>query len=345
MSSLNQPTSAPVNEAGADGQSNKRSPVRVIADVDTGVDDALALTFLVRDPGVDLAAVTCVAGNANVDQVVQNTLDVLELAGAGSTPVGRGAERPLINEARTAHGFHGANGIADLELPRSPHSASELPALELLRRTIEESEVPVTLLALAPLTNIALFVRAYPHTARKLERIVFMGGSVGMGNATAVAEFNAWHDPEALSVVLEAGVPVTMYGLDVFYTATLPSEDYLPLLSSADAGVRLVGELLRHSGSKESSDPRLKGGATLGDAGAACLVARPETAVLQKFPVSVELAGGCRGKTIVDQRSHEGESELHGTTVRNSLINVAMSIDRDAMQRLFMSTVQAGCPA
>ncbi|WP_146362689.1 nucleoside hydrolase [Arthrobacter yangruifuii] len=336
--------------------SSASSPQRripVIADVDTGVDDALALTFLARSPRIDLRAVTCVAGNTDVDQVLRNTLDVLDLAGRPDVPVARGAERPLINEPRNAHAFHGANGIGGLQLPASSTPASPLAAVELLHRTIEESPEPVTLLGIGPLTNLAVFLRAYPLTARKLKRIVFMGGSAGIGNATSHAEFNAWHDPEALAVVLDSGVPVTMYGLDVFMLATLDAPQYLKLEASSDPGARLVGELLasgartRAAGGVIGAEPLPRVSAndgtldpmTIGDAGAACLIAAPETVVLEDYPVRVELAGHSRGQTLVDRRLIAGEDTAHGLLAPAPVISVAMALDHPAMVRTFLETV------
>ncbi|WP_104161577.1 nucleoside hydrolase [Arthrobacter sp. ZGTC212] len=317
---------------------NAAVPAAVIADVDTGMDDALALVFLARDPRIDLLAVTCVAGNTDVDQVVRNTLDVLHAAGAGSVPVARGAERPLLNEPRNAHAFHGTNGLGGLELPRSPHSPAAMAAIELLHRTVEDSPVPVTLLALGPLTNVALFLRAYPATARKLDRIVFMGGSAGIGNATSHAEFNAWHDPEALAMVIHSGIPTVMYGLDVFVQATLEPAQYLPLARSNDDGVRLVGDILTVGG--------LRGGGTdskpvtIGDAGAACLVAVPQTVELLRYPVRVELSGHSRGQTLVDRRLQPGESEHHGDAGPVPVIEVALGLDHPLMVQAFLDTVQ-----
>ena len=317
---------------------NAAVPSAVIVDVDTGMDDALALLFLARDPRIHLLAVTCVAGNTDVDQVVRNTLNVLHAAGAGSLPVARGAERPLINEPRNAHAFHGANGLGGLELPPSPHAPAAVAAVELLHRTIEDSPVPVTLLALGPLTNVAVFLRAYPATARKLERIVFMGGSAGIGNATSHAEFNAWHDPEALAMVLHSGIPTVMYGLDVFVQATLEPAQYLPLARSQDDGVRLAGDLLTVGG--------LRGGAaepqpvTIGDAGAACLIAVPQTVELLRYPVRVELSGHSRGQTLVDRRLQPGESEHHGEAGPVPVIEVALGLNHRLMTETFLNTVQ-----
>ncbi|GMA91488.1 nucleoside hydrolase [Homoserinibacter gongjuensis] len=191
-------------------------PIPVILDVDTGVDDALALLFAAAHPELDLIGVSCVAGNAPLLQVVENTLRVLALAGATDVPVAAGAHRPLIESPRDASHVHGADGLAGVELPPAVRTAESDGAVAFLRRRILASPEPVTLVALAPQTNLALLLRTHPEVTANIGRIVFMGGSASVGNATALAEFNVWHDPEAASIVLGSGVPLFMYGLDVF---------------------------------------------------------------------------------------------------------------------------------
>ncbi len=197
------------------------NPVPVILDVDTGIDDALALLLAAKSPALDLLAVSCVSGNAGVDQVVRNTLKVLDAAGATDVSVARGADRPLLEPARDARHVHGEDGMGDLGWPDSERAPVDMHAIELMRLTLESAPRPVTLVPLAPMTNVALLLRAYPHVADNIERIVFMGGAAAIGNATAAAEFNVWHDPEAAGIVLTSGLPVTMYGLDVFYEVTI----------------------------------------------------------------------------------------------------------------------------
>ena len=143
--------------------------IPVILDVDTGVDDALALLFAARHPDLDLRAVSCVAGNVDVDQVVINTTRVLAAAGASDVPVGRGADRPLLDPARAARHVHGEDGLGDLSWPEPGPSTPTTqvgPALDLLRTTLLEASEPVTLVTLAPLTNLALLLRAYPGGVR-----------------------------------------------------------------------------------------------------------------------------------------------------------------------------------
>ncbi|MYZ09506.1 nucleoside hydrolase, partial [Streptomyces sp. SID2999] len=229
--------------------------VPVIIDCDTGVDDALALLLAVRHPGLDLRAVTCVAGNTDVDGVVHNTLTVLEQAGAPDIPVARGAERPLLEPARSARHVHGSDGMGDLGLPAPTRAPAAVDAVTLLRREILASPRPVTLIPTAPLTNIALLLRTHPEVTRNIERIVFMGGAVGVGNATPVAEFNVWHDPEAAAILLGADVPITMYGLDVFTRVVVPGTEVRRLRASAEPGAKLAGDLLSHRPSAPGSTP------------------------------------------------------------------------------------------
>ncbi|MFF4588278.1 nucleoside hydrolase [Streptomyces sp. NPDC001388] len=315
-------------------------PIPVIIDCDTGVDDALALLLAVRHPGLDLRAVTCVAGNTGVDGVVRNTLTVLEAAGAGDVPVARGAARPLIEPARSAT-VHGLDGMGDLDgLPAPVRTAVDVDAVTLLRREILASPRPVTLIPTAPLTNIALLLRTHPEVTRNIERIVFMGGAVAVGNATAVAEFNVWHDPEAAAILLSAEVPVTMYGLDVFRRVVVPGADVRRLRASAEPGTRLAGELLAHRPSAPESDgDELAGG--LGDAGAVCAVVDPAGIATRLLHVEVSLAPGpARGQTIVDRRPRPGESEVHGGARAPQLVDVALDVDVERYVKLYLETVE-----
>ncbi|MBZ9639354.1 nucleoside hydrolase [Streptomyces sp. PSKA30] len=312
-------------------------PIPVIIDCDTGIDDALALLFAVRHPGLDLRAVTCVAGNTDVDGVVRNTLTVLEQAGAPGIPVARGAERPLIEAPRSARHVHGHDGMGDLGLPAPTRRPVDVDAVTLLRREVLASPRPVTLIPTAPLTNIALLLRTHPEVTRNIERIVFMGGAVTTGNATPVAEFNVWHDPEAAAVLLTAGVPITMYGLDVFMRVVVPASDVRRLRASPEPGARLGGELLAHRGPGTEEDPA--GG--LGDAGAVCAVADPAGLTTQPLPVEVSLAPGpTRGQTVVDRRPRPGESEIHDGTREQPLIDVALDVDEERYVKLWLSVVE-----
>ena len=270
----------------------------IILDVDTGVDDAFAVLFAARHPEINLLGITCVDGNTNVDQVIANTLKVLDAADAGDIPVARGAVRPLLGKSQYAEYVHGADGMGDLGIAPSLRKVDPRTAVELLRDLIEQSPEPVTLVPLAPLTNIALFLRAFPETAKKLHRIVLMGGSASAGNATAAAEFNVWHDPEAAAIVFQSGIPITMYGLDVFMRPGASSEDAAKLKKSTDPAAQFAATLIEAFIERLHVSP-----ITLGDYGAVANAIRPELFTTEIFDVVVDTSQGpARGQTICDRR-------------------------------------------
>jgi len=318
--------------------------IPVLLDVDTGVDDALAILFAVAHPGIDVLGITCVAGNASLERVVENTLRILDVAGAPDIPVAAGARRPLISPARSASHVHGEGGLGTVRLPPGEREAQSVNAVELMRRLITESERPVTLVALAPQTNLALLLRQYPDLAGNIERIVFMGGSASVGNATAVAEFNVWHDPEAAAIVLDAGIPTFMYGLDVFNQVSVERDVAAALEAGDSAYGRIVGSLLTNRVARSENTTAEYTG-LIGDAGAICALVDPDALATALLPVRVELTGYGRGQTIVDQRRRVGEDILHGTAGDWEVVEVALDVDAPRFARLFLQTLGLSTPA
>jgi len=312
--------------------------IPVILDVDTGVDDALAILFAVRHPGLDVLGISCVAGNAPLAQVVDNTLRILDAAGAPAIPVAAGSVRPLLEPARAARHVHGADGLGGILLPPTRRQAEQVGAVELMRRLILEHDRPVTLVALAPQTNLALLLRTYPEVAGNLERIVFMGGSASVGNATAVAEFNVWHDPEAAAIVLDANVPTYMYGLDVFNRVAIDHDVAVALEHGDDALGRVVGSLLGHRIAL-SGDERAEYTGLIGDAGAVCSLVDPLALRTEVRPVRVELAGYGRGQTLVDRREVPGQDEAHRLADEWADVEVALEVDAERLAGLFLDTL------
>jgi pyrimidine-specific ribonucleoside hydrolase len=310
----------------------------VILDVDTGVDDALALLFAVKHPGIDIRAITCVAGNASLAQVVDNTLRILEVAGAPQIPVAAGATRPLLAAARPASHVHGENGLGGLDLPTTSRVPEAVGAVELMRRTLMGSDERITVVALAPQTNLALLLRTHPEVADRIERIVFMGGSAGVGNATAVAEFNVWHDPEAAAIVLSSGVPIFMYGLDVITQVSVPQDAATAFAAGNDPLGQVVGSLLGNRIAL-SEDETLVYTGLIGDAGAVCALVDPDALRIEKRPVRVELSGYGRGQTVVDRRRYSGEDRLHGGIGDWTVIDIALDVDAPRYARLFLETL------
>ncbi|KAH3728635.1 hypothetical protein DPMN_054594 [Dreissena polymorpha] len=196
---------------------------KYIIDVDTGVDDAQALMLALSRPDVDVIAITCVAGNVPVDQVVLNTLKILTVWGRLDIPVFRGASSAMVVEGFTATHYHGKDGLgdADLDIAVSRDQAQKEHAVSAIIRLVNENPGEITLVALAPLTNIALALRQDPALGEKLKSITVMGGNTqGRGNVLPCAEFNFAVDPDAAFVVLsEMGRNLTVVPWEVNLTA------------------------------------------------------------------------------------------------------------------------------
>ena len=176
----------------------------ILMDVDTGVDDALALLLAVARPDVELVAVTCCAGNVGVARATANTLAVLELCGADTVEVASGSEAPLVEPLRTATS-HGPRGLGYADPPPARAEASPRYAPDLIVAEARRRPGELTLVATGPLTNVALAVRCEPELPRLLRRLAVMGGSFDHpGNTTPAAEFNVWVDPEAAAEVFAA---------------------------------------------------------------------------------------------------------------------------------------------
>jgi pyrimidine-specific ribonucleoside hydrolase len=315
--------------------------IPLILDVDTGVDDAFALLFAARHPGFDLLGVSCVDGNVDVDKVVLNTLTVLDAAGADTVPVARGAQRPLVNRPSYATEVHGQDGLGDLGLPMSTRQPVAEHAVTFLRDLVTASPEPVVLVALAPLTNIALLVRTYPEVFDNIAQLVIMGGAIGQGNATATAEFNVWHDPEAAAVVFSSGLPITMYGLDVFHTLQLAPELAEQLAASADPGAALGGQLVLAQLLRQASDLTAESFVTLGDYGAVALVAEPEAARFVTAPVAVVTGDGPgRGQTVVDLRPYRDALPADRPPVGEP-VRVTLAVDAERYVDLWVQTLLA----
>lgn len=320
--------------------------IPVVMDVDTGIDDAFALLYAARSPHIDLLGVSCVDGNTDVDNVVSNTLTILDTAGATTVPVARGATRPLLADPCYADLVHGTDGLGDLGLTRSTRTPDPRHAVTFLRETILGSPRPVVLVATAPLTNIALLVRTYPEVRENLERVVVMSGAMGPGNATALAEFNAWHDPEAAAIVFGFDVPLTMYGLDVFLDLLLTHEQCETLERSADPAARLAARLARYDTSGDGAGTKVTGATPfvtcLGDYGAVAVAADSAHCTIERRAALVLTGDGPgRGQTVVDRRPPgtvaEGDTGLAG----GREIEVVTAIDARYYAEHWVSTLLA----
>src|SRR4051794_31547910 len=172
-------------------------PTPIILDCDPGHDDAIAIMLALASPEVELLAVTAVSGNAPLHHTRANAIRVLDHLGRSHIPVAAGADRPLVQDPFTPGDVHGPTGIDGPDLAPAAREPVATHAVDLIAELALGERRPPTLVATGPLTNVALFVARHPDAAAALDRIVFMGGAIGLGNVTPAAEFNIWADPDA----------------------------------------------------------------------------------------------------------------------------------------------------
>jgi len=192
-----------------------RTPL--VVDCDTGVDDAMALFYALLAPEVELVAIGTTWGNSYVETTTINTLRLLEIVGRPEVPVAMGASKPLLGPLPDlAHGVHGEDGQGNTFLPPPSLRPSGESAAAQLVRLAHARPHELVLVPIAPLTNVATALALDPEIARLYREVVLMGGAyLTHGNRSRFAESNIWQDPEAAQVVLEAGWPLTLVGLDV----------------------------------------------------------------------------------------------------------------------------------
>ncbi|WP_141502906.1 nucleoside hydrolase [Paenibacillus luteus] len=191
---------------------------RLLLDVDTGIDDALAILYALLSPEIKVEGITTGFGNTDVDQATENTLRVIQVANCGyEVPVAKGAAGPLkrVFPGGVPH-IHGNNGIGDAELPSSKQQPLEETAAEFIVRKVNESPGELILVTVGRQTNLALALQLDPSIVTKFKKVVIMGGAVFVpGNITPVSEANLYGDPEAAAIVVESELPLVIVGLDV----------------------------------------------------------------------------------------------------------------------------------
>jgi purine nucleosidase len=273
-----------------------------LIDTDTASDDAVALVMALNYPDVQIEAITVVGGNVPVKQGVQNALYTLELCGK-QIPVYQGMSRPLMRPLQTAQFVHGEDGMGDIGLPLSGRRPMEEHGVVSIIETITHCQEKLTIVALGPLTNIAMAVSMAPSIVSQVDRCVIMGGTgQGYGNITPVGEYNVWADPEAAKIVFESGLPITMVGWDVSRTyATFDQEDAEQLRSVGTPLAHFCVDIQKTLIEFDKQQTKL-GGFDLPDPIAMAVALDPTVATLSKsLFVAIETGDGlCRGQSVVD---------------------------------------------
>jgi len=311
----------------------------MIIDVDPGIDDAMAIVYALRRPGIKLEALTTTFGNTDTAISTENALRVLELLGRPDIPVARGVSRSLVHPfVRRADHVHGKNGIGDIELAAPKIKATGEHASDLIVRTAKENPGEITLCAVGPVTNVALALTKAPEVAKLLRKIVLMGSTIFhpgiLGPAAPMVDANFANDPEAAHIVLRAGAAVTLVGMDVTMT-TLFSTAMMDEVrrEGDDAAKTLMGMTSFYVKAYQAMYPGIEG-CGLHDPLAVAIAEDPSLARTERMFVDVELHGELtRGQTIADRR---------GTAVPLHNADVCVEVDRARFVTGFLAAIKGG---
>ena len=219
--------------------------IPLIIDTDPGIDDAAAISLALNHPQLDVKMITTVNGNVNIDKTTANALKLKQFFNS-SVPVFKGASRPLISNPVDAAEVHGESGMDGYDF-KSPtdETISPMNAIEAMKNVLKESTSPITIVAIGPLTNIALLLATYPEIKSKIKQIVIMGGSSGRGNVTPLAEFNMYCDPEAANIVFNSQLPLVMVGLDLARQAMF-SHEFIKKIKTMNQTGDMLFQLFQH---------------------------------------------------------------------------------------------------
>lgn len=281
--------------------------IPLLIDTDPGVDDALALLMAFNAPGHDVVGLTIAAGNVGLEHTVRNALKLCEVAGRGDIPVFPGCAEPLLHPARDAAYVHGRDGFGDTgHAPAARGPESEHAALAILRLSHAHAG-RLLLVALGPLTNLALALRLDPSLPQRIARIVVMGGSVtAHGNITAAAEFNIAFDPEAARIVFTAFPRIDLSDWEATLAHALAHADVDRWLQADSPRARFYADISRQTRSRAADS---RGGRwASADSLAMAHALQPEGAMeVIERPVAIELEGRhTRGATVVDWNRQGG---------------------------------------
>ena len=282
--------------------------ISVIIDCDPGIDDTLALTAAYALPQLDILGVCSVGGNVDIERTTLNARRVLGKLGVQSK-IYKGVGHPLMwTDANMDGDVHGETGLGNYTFDdvNELHPLEDENALDAQYRIISENKNPVTIIALGPLTNIALLLRIHPEIKSKIERIVLMGGGLFEGNATPAAEFNFYVDPESANIVFNAGIPILMAGLDITHKAKMSGQDVINIANVGNPVGEMCGDLLLFYYGGLPSMEVADSADTVHDVVPVLALVYPELFSGEDFHVSIETEGRyCRGKTLADNRMNK----------------------------------------
>lgn len=307
------------------------TPTPILFDCDPGHDDAIALVMAHRSPAVELLGVTTTCGNAELEKTTTNALRILEYIGAGDVPVAAGCHRPLARPLvlGTADGPSGLEGSP--YLPQATIRPVEQHAVDFLAEKLLSRDEPTVVVATGPLCNIGLLLLKHPHVLPKIKQLIWMGGVFyRKSEIITPTEFNAFCDPEALKIVLDSGVPITMVGLDVTMQVLVEAPQYAELAKIGTPLGKLVNDWLLFYEKLHRNSMGV--GGAMHDPLALALVIDPTLVRTRPAHIGVDLSGSYTfGATVADFWGERGLKD-------NALI--ANEVDSDRFFKLMFDLLR-----
>jgi purine nucleosidase len=277
------------------------TPKRIIIDTDPGIDDSLAILLALASPEIQLEGLTIVHGNSSTEQGVTNALSVLELAKAQDIPVARGCDLPLVQPSLLAPETHGNKGLGYAQLPGPKSKSIVQKGCDFLVEQVMSNPGEITLVAIGPLTNLALAIRQEPRIVEAVKEVFIMGGAIRHeGNTTPLAEFNTYVDPHAAHIVYHSGMPITLTPLDVTYQCILLAEDVARLQKIESPIPDFIADATRFYMEFHDEYQGIQG-CVINDPLTLALTFAPDLCNYSEYYVDVDISGGVSmGKTFAD---------------------------------------------
>lgn len=298
----------------------------IIIDTDPGIDDAVALGIALFARELDVRLITTVSGNVGIEHVTNNALKLLTFWNL-DVPVARGATRPLLREVKDASEVHGVTGMAGYDFPEPDlKNLLATTAVEATYQTLKQSEEKITIVAIGPLTNIALLLREHPEIKEKIAEIVLMGGALGRGNFGVLSEFNIAIDPEAAKIVFESGLSIAMAPLDVGLKALVYPQDSEEIRQMNQTGDMIYSLFKRYRGGSFNT------GLKMYDSCAIAYLLKPDMFTVQNVFVGIETRGEyTSGATVIDLKASLG---------KDANCKVCVDIDKALFKSWFLAALK-----
>jgi len=276
-------------------------PKRIILDTDPGIDDSLAILLALASPEISLEGLSIVHGNCSLEQATINALSILELANAGHIPVAKGCDLPLVQPSLLAPETHGNSGLGYAKLPEPRTRPTVQHGCDFLIERVMSNPEEITLVAIGPLTNVALAIRKEPLFAKSVKELIIMGSAIRHeGNQTLLVEFNTFVDPHAAHIVYHAGIPTTLVPLDVTYECILTALDVARLQKINSPISAFIMDATKFYMEFHDKYQGIEG-CIINDPLALALTFAPALCDYQELYVDVDISGGVSmGKTFAD---------------------------------------------